>query len=93
MKDSTPSGVNGFLESIASRLNSTYLLVLMVALFALDMVVPDPIFLIDEIMLGLITILVARWRSREKAKEAASEAGASTKPPPKDVTPNPPSGW
>ena len=47
-----------------SRLRSWQLFLLAGALFVTDLVVPDPIPLIDEIMLGLATLLLGRWKRR-----------------------------
>lgn len=80
-----------FLESIAAGLKSSHLVMLMTGIFLVDLMIPDPLFLVDEIMLGLVTILLARWKGRAKAKAQAKveeeEAAAYSKPPPKDVTP------
>lgn len=92
MKEPTQSGVTGFLNRFTETLKSSHLVMLMTALFFLDLIIPDPIFLIDEIMLGLITILVARWKGRPKADAGPAETTESTKPPPKNVTPDPFSG-
>lgn len=35
------------------------------ALFLLTLVVPDPIPLVDEILLGLGTLLLANWKNRK----------------------------
>ncbi len=92
MKEPTKSGVAGFLERFTATLKSSHLVMLLTALFVLDLVVPDPIFLIDEILLGLLTILVARWKGRPKADAGPPKATQSSKPPPKNVTPDPFSG-
>jgi hypothetical protein len=34
------------------------------ALFVVDLLVPDPTSFIDEIMLGLTTLMLARWAGR-----------------------------
>ncbi len=47
-----------------SRLRSWQLFLLAGALFVTDLVVPDPIPLIDEMMLGLATLLLGRWKRR-----------------------------
>ena len=47
-----------------SRLRSWQLFVLAALLFVADMLVPDPIPLLDEIGLGLTTLLLARWKRR-----------------------------
>ena len=56
----TESGLSGWL----SRLRSWQLLALAGVLFVVDLVVPDPIPFIDEIMLGLTTLMLARWKRR-----------------------------
>ena len=47
-----------------SRLRSWQLFLLAGALFVADLVVPDPIPLVDEMMLGLATLLLGRWKRR-----------------------------
>jgi len=56
------SGLLGWL----SRLRSWQLFVVAGALFVVDLLVPDPIPFIDEIMLGLTTLVMARWKRRRK---------------------------
>ncbi len=56
------SGLLGWL----SRLRSWQLFVVAVVLFIVDLLVPDPIPFIDEIMLGLTTLIMARWKRRRK---------------------------
>ncbi len=52
------------------------LFAILAALFALDLVLPDPIPLFDEVGLAVLTILVGSWRSRREPDL-----------PPRDVTP------
>ena len=47
-----------------SRLRSWQLFVLAGLLFGADLLVPDPIPFVDEIGLGLMTLLMARWKRR-----------------------------
>lgn len=68
----------GFIESFASRLRYPQLFFAVTALFLVDLVVPDMIPFADEVMLGLLTVLLARIR-----KPPEPEAP----PPIKDVTP------
>ena len=56
------SGLLGWL----SRLRSWQLFVVAGALFVVDLLVPDPIPFIDEIMLGLTTLMLARWKRRRE---------------------------
>lgn len=55
----------------ARRLRYPTLFKLTAGLFALTLLIPDPIPFIDELMLGLGTLLLANWKSR----------GAATPPP------------
>ena len=56
------SGLLGWL----SRLRSWQLFVVAGALFVVGLLVPDPIPFIDEIMLGLTTLVMARWKRRRE---------------------------
>lgn len=60
------------------RLRSPVLFVLIASLFLLDLVIPDVLPFADEILLGLATLMLARWRKPE-AKEAEGESAASRK--------------
>ena len=52
----------------ASRLRFPTLFLIALALFVIDLVVPDPVPFLDEIMLGLLTLLFASWRKRRDPK-------------------------
>ena len=56
-----------------------WLFAILAGLFAVDLVVPDPIPLLDEVVLAVLTFLVASWRTRQDQDEP--------RPPPKDITP------
>ena len=47
-----------------SRLRSWQLFLVAAALFVADLLIPDPLPLIDEMMLGLATLLLGRWKRR-----------------------------
>ena len=55
----------GALLGFAQRLRFPHLFLLMLALFVLDLIVPDFIPFIDEILLGLATLLFAAWKQRK----------------------------
>ena len=54
------------MSSWLSRLRSWQLFVLAGVLFVTDLLVPDPIPFVDEIMLGLTTLMLARWKRRRE---------------------------
>lgn len=78
----------GPLDAILRGFNSSYLVMLMAGLFLLDLFVPDPLPLIDEAFLGLVTILMARWAGRNLTSDPPQDdPDTAPKPPPKNVTP------
>ena len=74
-----PMSVVERLQRFAGQLKSSTLLLLVTALFVVDLVIPDPLPFVDEIVLGLMTLLISRWQSRRQQPPP--------KPPPKNVTP------
>lgn len=66
------------LGKLARRLKFPQLFFLTAGLFVLDLFVPDMIPLIDEILLGLATLLFGTWKERDAEAD---------KPEMKDVTP------
>ena len=61
------SPVQDVVGSLAGRLRYPWVFILLGVLFVADLVVPDPIPFIDEVMLALLTFLVGSWRTRRKA--------------------------
>ena len=59
------AAVGGFL-GWARRRRFPTLLLITGGLFVLDLIVPDLIPFIDEILLGLATLLLARWKDRRQ---------------------------
>jgi len=53
--------------TVIARARSPVLLLIVAALFVLDLLIPDFIPFVDEILLGLVTILLARWKVRSQA--------------------------
>ena len=49
----------------ARKLRYPTLFKITAALFAITLVVPDPIPFVDEILLGLGTLLLANWKNRK----------------------------
>ena len=52
----------GIFMKFANRLKFRNLFLLTVALFILDMFIPDMIPMIDEIILALIAVILANWK-------------------------------
>jgi len=65
------------IERLIPGIRHPWLLVIVGGLFVADLVIPDPIPLLDEVMLAVLTVLAASWRGRRDDR----------RPPPKDVTP------
>ncbi len=60
----------------ASRLRFPTLFLVIAALFVFDLIIPDFIPFLDEIMLGLGTVLLASWKNRKAQVETTN-----SKPP------------
>lgn len=67
----------GLIRGFLSRLKFPQLFLLLAALFAVDMVTPDPIFLIDEAIFGVLAVMLGLWRNR-----------GSEEPEMKNITPD-----
>lgn len=81
-RDGNRSGGNkGGLPNFFEVLDSKYLLVLVTALFFFDLAMPDPFPFVDEIVLGGLALLIARWQNRPKVRPEPAR-----KPPSKNVT-------
>ena len=68
----------GLIRGFLSRLKFPQLFLVLVALFAVDMITPDPILLLDEAILGVLAVMFGLWRNRDE------EDG---QPPMKNITP------
>jgi Family of unknown function (DUF6116) len=64
MTGSLRSVMFGPLLGYAQRLRFPRLLALTAALFLFDLVIPDLIPFVDEILLALLTLLLGRWKKR-----------------------------
>ena len=60
----------GFFRRFLSRLSFPKLFLLFAGLFALDAFVPDPIPFLDEVMLGILTIMLGTWRQKSRPPDA-----------------------
>ena len=71
------SGATGWLTRWASGLRFPTLLVVIASLFVLDLIIPDLIPFVDEVLLGLFTVLLAALR-RRKAGSGTGSAVVTT---------------
>ena len=75
-----PQGIIGALVArYAARLRFPQLFVFTGTLFLLDMLIPDLILFADELMLGLLTLLLGTWRQAERMKCHGSRPVAASK--------------
>jgi len=87
----TPAAARGPVSALVGvlvgRLKYPWVFALLVVLFVGDLLVPDPIPFVDELMLALLTFLVGSWRTRREVPSddsaAVSAEGRST-PEPRD---------
>lgn len=59
----------GKLVGYAGRLRFPYLFALTLVMFLVDLGLPDLVPFADEILLGLITVLLGAWRKRRGGEE------------------------
>ena len=71
------SPVAALINRLIPGIHHPWLLAIVAGLFAIDLVVPDPIPLLDEVVLAALTFLLASWRTRQEDE----------RPPPRDITP------
>lgn len=77
MKTPVPrSPLTALIQRFLPRLRYPYLFLILGGLFLVDLVIPDPIPLIDEVMLAMLTFLAATLTTRK-----------DDPPPPRDITP------
>jgi hypothetical protein len=77
------SPVQDLVGRLVGRMRYPWVFVLLGALFVADLVIPDPIPFIDEVMLALLTFLVGSWRTRGKgaAVDATPRVSSAKSPP------------
>jgi hypothetical protein len=63
-----------FFQRFGSRLRYPYLFIIILILFLIDILTPDPIPLIDEAILGLLAVLFGTWKERKKSETSPTES-------------------
>lgn len=67
MSSRNSTGVTtALLQRLFPRLRYPWLFAVVGGLFLLDLIMPDPVPLIDEAMLGLLTVLLGSWKTRNQ---------------------------
>jgi hypothetical protein len=72
-----PNPATGPIMGFASRLKFPTLFFITLGLWAVNMVIPDPVPLIDEIVMGLLTLLLATWKNNKQAPVPPERAGVT----------------
>lgn len=63
----------------ASTLKYPALFKLVAGLFVVTLFVPDPIPLLDEVLLGLLAMMLAKWKSPEAKAEQREQAQSNAR--------------
>ncbi len=64
-----PRALIAIFLNFANQLRFRNLFLIVTGLFFIDLLIPDFIPLIDEIILGLLAIILANWKDEKKQKE------------------------
>jgi hypothetical protein len=72
-----PNPATGPLMGFASRLKFPTLFFITLGLWAINMIIPDPLPLIDEIVMGLLTLMLATWKTRKETPAPPERAGVT----------------
>ena len=67
------SSVHSRVQEFASRLRFPKLFGITLAVLIVDVLVPDLIPFVDEILLALVTALLGSWKRRRRAPERAPD--------------------
>ena len=77
----------GLFASLFTRLRFPQLFGVLLSLFLIDLVIPDFVPFLDELLLGGMTALIGLWKRDSTANAAPAAPTAAEKPPMKNVTP------
>ena len=62
--ENPPAG--SWVQGVLSRMRHPHLFVLLLVLLGLDLIVPDMVPMVDELLLAVLTVLVGTWRRSEE---------------------------
>lgn len=68
-------------QRVAGRLRFPALFMVTAALFVVNLVVPDPLPFVDEILLGLVTLMLGAWKDRRGADDEDASVETSAREP------------
>ena len=71
----TRGGIAGVLVRWASRLRFPYLFLLTAILFVLNLFIPDVLPLADELIMGLVTMLLGSLRKKKTGDDQVNSTG------------------
>jgi hypothetical protein len=77
--------VSRVLAPMLARLGSRTIMTVGGTLFVLNMLIPDPIPLLDEFLILAVTILFSRWAKTDTSGLSTEEPGAKADAAPKHV--------
>ena len=83
MANVTRGVIPALVARFAGKLRFPQLFAFTGTLFLLDMIIPDLIPFADELMLGLLTLLLGTWK-----RQVPAGTPDGPKPPIKDITPD-----
>ena len=69
---------------LARRFKYPHLFLIVLALFGIDLAIPDAIPFIDEVLLGFLTVLFGLWRERREERLGPAEEREALPPPSED---------
>jgi hypothetical protein len=72
-----PSPLTTLINRLLPRMRYPYLFLILGALFLVDLVIPDPLPLVDEILLAILAFIAATFTTRREEN-----------PEPRDITPS-----
>ena len=77
-------------KAFLGRLRFPWLFAILAGLWLFDMVTPDPVLWLDEVMLAIMTVMIGMLRKGKEGEERREGNGAPAKPerpPEKNITP------
>lgn len=80
MKRVLPSALVGWFINYARRLKHPQLFKWICALFLIDLIVPDLVPLVDELLLGLATLFLAAWKKHSRVEQEGPASRDSARP-------------